>query len=84
MPSSTGSRQLYDLSADPGEQQNLAGDRNWEGEEERLQTLLDVYVQHAGGAPPLPDAAHHSARSAFGELDAESTQRLQELGYLGE
>jgi arylsulfatase A-like enzyme len=82
--SSAGSRELYDLSADPGEQRNLAGEREWEGEEERLQTLLDVYVEHAGGDPPLPDAARRGARPAFGELDAESTRRLQELGYLGD
>jgi arylsulfatase A-like enzyme len=79
--SSEGSHELFDRSTDPGEQRDLAGSPSVAERERRLAERLDAFVARAGGGPPLPEAPDVSG-SAFGELDAESAERLRELGYV--
>ena len=74
---SDGQHALYELSSDPGEERNLAGRDQYAAEQRRLHTLLEAYVERGGGSPPLAEAG-----KAEGELDAQSAERLRELGYL--
>ncbi len=65
-----GTRELYDLEADPGERQNLAGGERPELERE-LALLLEPYTERAEGARRRPS-----------ELDAETREQLRALGYI--
>lgn len=69
----TGRVELYDLEADPGEQQDLAGSRP--ELRDRLLALLD---RELPGGRPLPT----DPLARPGELDPETLRRLQELGYV--
>ena len=60
--------ELYDLSADPGETTNRAAAEN-----ARLAPMRDAL--QAALARPVPDAA--------ATLDAETSERLRALGYVG-
>jgi arylsulfatase A-like enzyme len=55
--SSNGRDELFDLSSDPAERENLAGDARLAEQEHRLHGLLDEFVERAGGEPPLPAEA---------------------------
>lgn len=82
--SSDGRDELFDLSSDPVEQRNLAGDPRLAERERRLRGLLDEFVKGAGGEPPLPEQARapDASGGVFGDLDPEALERLRELGYL--
>jgi arylsulfatase A-like enzyme len=84
--SSDGRDELFDLSSDPAERRNLAGDARLAEQERRLHGLLDGFVERAGGEPPLPEEALAPAESGgvFGDFDPEAVERLRELGYLRE
>jgi arylsulfatase A-like enzyme len=71
--SSDGSRWLYDLEFDPGEQRNLAAERP-ELVAELERAVDDRQALARGG--PVPEAAP--------ELDAEAREHLRDLGYLGD
>jgi arylsulfatase A-like enzyme len=71
--SSDGSRWLYDLESDPGEQRNLAA--------ERPDLVADL-------VPAVEDRRALARKSPVSEaapiLDAEAREQLRDLGYLGE
>jgi arylsulfatase A-like enzyme len=70
---SDGSRWLYDLESDPGEQRNLAAERpDVVAELERAVEDRQALARES----PVPEAAP--------ELDAEARKQLRELGYLGD
>jgi arylsulfatase A-like enzyme len=73
---SRGETFLFDVAADPSESRNLAADQPFELA--RLEEDL-AQVRAELGLPAL-DAAFEP--SAAPELDAETTQRLRELGYV--
>jgi arylsulfatase A-like enzyme len=81
---SDGRDELFDLSSDPAERRNLAGDSRLAEQERRLRGLLEEFVKRAGGAPPLPAEllTPDASGGAFGDLDPEAVERLRELGYL--
>lgn len=65
--------ELYDLQADPGERTNLAGDRTHEEIESDLQEkLIDHLNALRETNTDLPEVA----------MDAETEERLKNLGYL--
>jgi len=82
--SSDGVHELYDLTTDPAETRNIAGDPRFAARERELHARLEAFVADAGGPRPFPDSATHAepARGAFGDLDPESVELLRELGYL--
>jgi len=67
---SKGNHALYDLSADPGEQRNLANDQPDRAQE--LQNRLTAYLESL--PPPGPPIEPES-------LDAETVESLRNLGY---
>ncbi|MBE9565179.1 MAG: sulfatase [Proteobacteria bacterium] len=67
---SDGSRELYDLRADPGETQNLTSERP-----DKVQTLDRALSQWLERHPPLGEETSV-------EADPEVEARLRELGYL--
>jgi arylsulfatase A-like enzyme len=82
--SSNGPPQLFDLTRDPGEEVDLAGDPAWSAELQRLTALLEAYVAAAGGEPPPPARRleEEFVLPAFEGLDAAEIRRLRELGYI--
>ncbi len=82
--SSNGPPQLFDLTRDPGEEVDLAGDPAWSAELQRLEGMLADYVAAAGGEPPLSARMleEGSTLPAFEKLDADEIHRLRELGYI--
>ncbi len=71
--SSDGSRWLYDLESDPGEQRNLAAERpDLVAELERAVDDRQALARRSPVSEAAPD------------LDAEAREQLRELGYLGD
>jgi arylsulfatase A-like enzyme len=62
---------LYDLASDPQEERDVSGD--WPDVVRELTTLGD---RHRAQTSPLPDA------TAPREVDADTVERLRDLGYL--
>jgi arylsulfatase A-like enzyme len=73
---SEGERFLFDVAADPAESRNLAAERP--AELARLVASLERELERIG----LPAIDAVAEASAAPELDAETTQRLRELGYV--
>ena len=63
--------ELYELSRDPGERQNLVGSEP--EDEERMRGRLDRFRQRVGEPSSGP-----------GKMNAEVEERLRSLGYLGD
>lgn len=63
-----GSEQLYDLRNDPGEQENLVNDRDFEEHTLAVESFLDEIRATAG-------------RSESVEIESELEERLENLGY---
>jgi arylsulfatase A-like enzyme len=76
--SSEGDMRLFDVSRDPGELRNL-GDEDTDGARELTELLRDFVA--AAPPRPLPDASSGPGGSFLG-TDAETQERLRELGYL--
>lgn len=68
------SMELYDLQADPGEQDNLSARRSKDTQE--MRALLDDWMQ---GMPPEPGS--HATESQD-DLSEEAIQQLRSLGYI--
>lgn len=68
---SLGNHALYDLEADPGEENNLAGT-----EPERTASAIHVLESYMGSLPAPGDAGPARA------LDAETLRALRSLGYV--
>lgn len=66
-----GTRELYDLSSDPGELVNLVGPRA--GDARRLQSILEAWLSRTPRA---------GAEGERGRVDAEDAERLRALGYV--
>jgi len=66
---------LYDLASDPGEEHDVA--TKWPDDVRRLGALAGAYRASAG-ATADPEAGGTPA------VDADTLQRLRELGYLDE
>ena len=47
--------ELYDLSVDPGEVNDLAGFKQHEGTVKELDALIDTYLKETGALVPIPD-----------------------------
>ena len=73
---SAGERFLFDVAADPAESRDLAAEQP--AELARLVASLERERERIG----LPAIDAVAEASAARELDAETTQRLRELGYV--
>ena len=71
--SSDGSRWLYDLESDPGEQRNLAAERP------DIVAELERVVEDRQAL-----ARENPSSEAAPILDAEAREQLRDLGYLGD
>ena len=79
---SDGSREVFDLRADPQQTTDLSGRPGpLAAEAARLSERLDRFVAQGGGPRPLP-AGEAPADAGFGELPEATAEQLRELGYL--
>lgn len=67
---SDGSRELYDITADPGEETDIAGEMP--DQLESLEKRLDAWL----------DSFDHAETSGGVDIDSDTQSRLEELGYL--
>lgn len=78
---SDGNHELYDLTVDPEEHNDVGADPRFGEEVNGLREQLEAFVAAGGGPKPLPEGAP-KPEGIFEDLDRESTHLLRELGYL--
>jgi len=84
---SDGRHELYDVSSDPGELNDLIDDPAYAATRDGLLAVLERFVAENGGDGPIPrwDPEHPDRMPGArpeGDLDPETVRQLEELGYL--